>query len=144
MPKSRIRAGVALSLLAASLVITTGFAGAVGPHTAHARSSRAAATPATPTTWHVIAGFSQLLPTDSGNTEAVNPQVAFPIVPKDGVYRGGVASSGLTGNYVNLPGQRFLAAPFALTFARAGVYTYACLVHPGMAGTITVLPRGDS
>jgi plastocyanin len=78
---------------------------------------------------------------------AFNPQVAFPIVPKDGVYRGGVASSGimgLTGNYVNLPGQRFLTAPFTLTFAQAGVYTYACLVHPGMVGTITVLAPGAS
>jgi plastocyanin len=76
---------------------------------------------------------------------AFNPLAAFPIVPKDGVYSGGVASSGLeglTGNYLNLPGQRFLRAPFTLTFAKAGVYTYACLVHPGMLGTITVLARG--
>jgi plastocyanin len=72
MPKFRIRAGVALSLLAASLVIATGTARAVSPHTAHVRSAHAADTPATPTTWHVIAGFSQLLPTDTGNTEAVN------------------------------------------------------------------------
>ena len=358
MPKSSIRAGVALSLLTASLVITTGSAWAVSLHTAQARSAHAADTPATPTTWHVIAGFSQLLPTDTGNTEAVNqfyprvltiyagdrvtwtanariephtvtfapdpvlrkledpqiqqpvmlvngkqelvanptaffpsspgalverdsgsaktllncgvfgpagapspqsctitfpntgsfaydcllhsgipgspdmdgvikviarpqpsdrtwtvqagtgnaidanngffpphltihvgdrvtwksgsvhyhtvsfgidprktpllvpvgkgpqgpilaynPLAAFPIVPKNGVYSGGVASSGiegLTGNYLNLPGQKFLKAPFTLTFARAGVYTYVCLLHPGMLGTITVLAGGAS
>jgi plastocyanin len=53
-----------------------------------------------------------------------------------------VASSGvvaLTGNYANLPGQAFLKAPFTLTFTKPGVYKYYCLIHPGMAGTITVL-----
>jgi plastocyanin len=73
---------------------------------------------------------------------AFNPQIAFPIEPKDHVYRGGVASSGLlglTGNYLNRPGQPFVRAPFTLTFAKTGVYTYVCLIHPGMVGTITVL-----
>lgn len=76
---------------------------------------------------------------------AWNPRVFDPILPKDGIYRGGVASSGvvaLTGNYANLPGQTFLQAPFTLTFTKPGVYTYYCLIHPGMAGTITVLARG--
>lgn len=78
---------------------------------------------------------------------AVNPLIAFPIEPKDGVYNGGVASSGvigLGGNYVNLPGQVFLKAVFSLTFAKPGTYTYYCLVHgPLMKGTITVLPAGQ-
>jgi len=78
---------------------------------------------------------------------AVNPRVAFPIMPKGGSYRGGVASSGIValgGNYVNLPGQRFLKAVFSLTFAKPGTYTYYCLVHaPLMTGTITVLPAGQ-
>jgi plastocyanin len=78
---------------------------------------------------------------------AFNPSIINPIIPKDGVYTGGVASSGvfaLTGNYVNLPGQTFLKAPFTLTFAKPGVYTYYCLVHsPSMTGTITVLPAGQ-
>ena len=74
---------------------------------------------------------------------AVNPVIAAPVVPAGGIYTGGIASSGiggLTGNYLNLPGQQFLKAPFTLRFAKPGVYTYYCLVHPGMAGTITVLP----
>ena len=74
---------------------------------------------------------------------AVNSVIAAPVVPAGGLYTGGVASSGiggLTGNYLNLPGQQFLKAPFTLRFAKPGVYTYYCLVHPGMAGTITVVP----
>lgn len=75
---------------------------------------------------------------------AYNPRVVDPILPTGGVYTGGVASSGLrglTGNYVNLPGQTFLKTPFTLTFPKPGVYTYYCLVHaPFMTGTITVLP----
>ncbi len=78
---------------------------------------------------------------------AFNPQIAFPQVPKGGVYSGGVASSGifgLGGNYANLPGQVFLKAVFSLTFAKPGTYTYYCLVHaPLMKGTITVLPAGQ-
>jgi plastocyanin len=79
-----------------------------------------------------------------GTILAFNPRVFFPILPKNNIYTGGVASSGiagLTGNYANLPGQRFLKAPFTLTFAKPGVYTYYCLAHaPLMKGTITVVP----
>jgi plastocyanin len=78
---------------------------------------------------------------------AFNPLIAFPIVPKDGIYHGGVASSGvfgLGGNYANLPGQRFLKAVFSLTFDTSGTYTYYCMVHaPLMKGTVTVLPAGQ-
>lgn len=77
---------------------------------------------------------------------AFNPRAVTPIVPKGGIYRGGIASSGifgLGGNYANLPGQAFLKAPFTLTFGTPGIYTYYCLVHaPLMKGTITVLPAG--
>ncbi len=33
--------------------------------------------------------------------------------------------------------------PFALTFTVPGVYHYACLIHPGMDGVVTVLPVGQ-
>jgi plastocyanin len=83
----------------------------------------------------------------NGPILAFNPMISNPIIPKNGIYTGGVASSGivgLTGNYVDLPGQKFLRAPFTLTFAKPGVYTYYCLVHgPTMKGTITVLPAGQ-
>lgn len=82
-----------------------------------------------------------------GPVMAFNPLIFNPVMPKDGVYTGGIANSGvlaLTGNYLNLPGQTFLKAPFTLTFAKPGTYTYYCLVHaPSMKGTITVLPAGQ-
>ena len=76
---------------------------------------------------------------------ALNPRIVTPVLPPGGVYTGGVANSGidhLAGNYVSAHGRQFVATPFTLTFAKPGVYHYHCLVHPGMAGAITVLPRG--
>ncbi|HZS92720.1 MAG TPA: plastocyanin/azurin family copper-binding protein [Chloroflexota bacterium] len=78
---------------------------------------------------------------------AINPMMVAPVIPAGGLYSGGVASSGigaLTGNYLNLPGQKFIKAPFTLTFTKPGVYHYVCLVHPGMRGTISVLPATAS
>jgi|SRR5579884_2795518 len=40
------------------------------------------------------------------------------------------------------PGQP--PAPYMLTFTQPGVYQYFCVVHPGMHGTVTVLPAGSS
>ena len=77
---------------------------------------------------------------------ADNPLVDDPILPRGGIYMGGIASSGflgLGGNYLNLPSQVFLKAPFTLKFGRPGVYRYYCLDHgPRMTGVITVLPAG--
>ena len=76
---------------------------------------------------------------------ALNPVISTPVIPAGGIYTGGVASSGLElqGNYLNLPGQKYVKAAFSLTFAKDGTYSYNCLVHPGMTGTITVLPPGQ-
>lgn len=64
----------------------------------------------------------------------LNAQVVFPSggPTYDGV---GLASSGL----LVMPAPH----PWALTFTKAGVYRYACLIHPGMDGVITVLPSGQ-
>jgi len=87
--------------------------------------------------------FVQVGTGPKGPVMAFNPQIVFPQIPKNGVYNGGVASSGLLGlggNYVNLPGQTYLKATFSLTFDTPGTYTYYCLVHgPLMKGTITVV-----
>jgi hypothetical protein len=32
-------------------------------------------------------------------------------------------------------------APFRMSFSRPGVYAYACMFHPGMNGSIQVLPE---
>jgi plastocyanin len=77
---------------------------------------------------------------------AYNPLFLNPIMPKGGIYMGGIASSGflgLGGNYWGFPGQVFLKAHFTLKFGRPGVYRYYCLDHgPRMTGVITVLPAG--
>jgi plastocyanin len=61
-------------------------------------------------------------------TLMVNPKTAFP--SGGSTYDGtGFWNSGLLQN-----------GPTQLTFTKAGEYHYGCLIHPGMDGTITVLP----
>jgi plastocyanin len=63
----------------------------------------------------------------------LNPAVAFP--------RGGATYDG-TG-YANsgvLPG---MDKSFAVTFTKPGRYTYVCLLHRGMTGTVVVEPAGS-
>ena len=76
---------------------------------------------------------------------AVNPQVAFPS-SQDGcgfvhtcMYTGGFLNSGIIGGL----GASGGGGSFAVTFPKAGVYTYRCLVHKGMDGLITVLPAAS-
>ncbi|MGE5597562.1 MAG: plastocyanin/azurin family copper-binding protein [Hyphomicrobiales bacterium] len=33
---------------------------------------------------------------------------------------------------------------FSTTFTTAGTYTYICVIHPNMAGTVTVIPEGEA
>jgi len=79
--------------------------------------------------------FITVTPRPAGPPTVVyNPRVIFP--SGGSTYAGtGFANSGL------------LIAPkphaYALTFTRPGVYHYACLIHPGMDGTVTVLPVGQ-
>jgi plastocyanin len=62
----------------------------------------------------------------------VNPDVAFP--QGGSSYDGkGVAGSGLLNK-----GQTY-----SLTFPDAGTYTYYCAIHPGMVGSIQVVPSGQ-
>jgi plastocyanin len=61
-------------------------------------------------------------------TLMVNPKTAFPsggsTYDGTGFWNSGLLESG----------------PTQLTFTKPGVYHYGCLIHPGMDGTITVLP----
>lgn len=66
-------------------------------------------------------------------TIGFNPAAAAPTKAK--TYNGSaVANSGLPGSG---PGK-----PFVLKFTKPGTYHYVCLVHPGMAGTVTVKRHG--
>ena len=71
MQRSRVRGGLVMGLLIAGLVISSSAARAVSQHGSTAQSHRATAM-TMPTTWHVIAGFAQMLPTGNTSTEAVN------------------------------------------------------------------------
>jgi plastocyanin len=66
--------------------------------------------------------------------QVINPVVAFPA--------GGTTYAG-TG-YLNsgLPSPPEPPKPFVVTFTKAGTFTYNCLVHFGMQGTVTVVPAG--
>ncbi len=95
--------------------------------------------------WHLI-GFhnidfnnqiAQLIiaPTVDGKPlPQLNPEVAFPNLPAGGKYTGGRVNSGL-------PLGPDAPTEFMLTFdAPPGTYAYLCDVHPGMVGTVTVVP----
>jgi plastocyanin len=58
----------------------------------------------------------------------------FPAGPEGPYDGGGVRSSGR-------PAARG-GEPYKLTFTAAGVFPYLCLVHPGMNGSVTVVPEG--
>ncbi len=80
-------------------------------------------------------GFIAPAPQPSGPPAlALNPRVIYPA--------GGTTYDGM--GFVN---SGLLIAPkphpFALTFTAPGVYHYACLIHPGMDGAVTVLPPGQ-
>lgn len=58
-----------------------------------------------------------------------------PSGPKDGApYTSGDASSGMFGK----PGGPFPPGPYKVSFPNAGTYTYVCVLHPQMVGTVKV------
>jgi plastocyanin len=58
----------------------------------------------------------------------------LPVGAKSGSkYTGGASHSGIFG-----PTPPFPTDSFSLTFTKAGKYAYACLLHPGMSGTVEV------
>jgi plastocyanin len=66
----------------------------------------------------------------------LNPQVAFPFAPQDGMYDGSTyANSGIMSTDPGNPTQ------FSLTFTQEGTFNYICLVHGiMMSGTVVVVP----
>jgi plastocyanin len=69
---------------------------------------------------------------------------SLPSVSSGSSFSGGSVTSGLLLNQDFLSGPVGFGLPFAstftLTFPTAGTYTYACMVHYGMVGTIVVVP----
>jgi plastocyanin len=66
---------------------------------------------------------------------SLNPQVLMPAGDPSN-YAGGFLNSGFIDPPMLPPGQ----AAYAVTFAQPGSYSYLCLLHEGMMGTVTVLP----
>jgi plastocyanin len=67
----------------------------------------------------------------------MNPRVAYP--SGGATYDGtGFVSSGL----LFMRAGKNSPPEYHLTFTKPGTFEYDCLIHPGMDGTITVLPRG--
>jgi plastocyanin len=59
----------------------------------------------------------------------------LPSGPKAGAaYTGGTASSGMFGK----AGGPFPPGPYEISFPNAGTFTYVCVLHPQMAGTVKV------
>ena len=64
-----------------------------------------------------------------------NPQLLGPSgVKSGGAYTNGVTNSGIFG----AKGGPFPPGPFVLSFPTAGTYTYTCVLHPKMEGTVKV------
>lgn len=67
----------------------------------------------------------------------INPKAAFP--SGGATYDGtGFVNSGILP--FTVPKGSTAPPSFKLTFTKAGTYRYVCLVHPGMDGSITVIP----
>ncbi len=84
---------------------------------------------------HTVTFGTQVNPIATfGQYTGFNPAAALP--SGGSTYGGGDANSGLMDASGDLPG----GTVYALTFTKAGTYTYVCLLHSdqGMAGTIVV------
>lgn len=63
---------------------------------------------------------------------ALNPKAAFPV--------GGKTYDGKTYTSSGIP-QGAKPKPYALKFPKTGAFTYYCVLHPGMAGTVKVVGK---
>ena len=68
-----------------------------------------------------------------------------PSAPSGDPYVDGARTSGILLNQAYLDSAIGAGAPFAssysVTFENPGVYSYECTIHPGMSGTVVVIPK---
>jgi plastocyanin len=69
-----------------------------------------------------------------------NGQPSVVVPPEHAFRQGGGSTDGRHYRNAGLSAPTF--TPYKLRFTRAGTFGYICLVHPGMHGTVRVLPRG--
>jgi plastocyanin len=85
---------------------------------------------------HPYTGF-----TDGANVPFwFNGQPSLLIPPDHAFPQGGSSTDGrkYTNSGLSAPAFR----PYTLRFTRTGTFRYLCLVHPGMAGSVKVVPKG--
>jgi len=71
----------------------------------------------------------------------LGPRTAPP-APDDPTDSAPVGPATYDGSTYVSSGFELLGQSYALTLTKPGTYTYMCLIHPGMRGTITVQPAG--
>ena len=87
---------------------------------------------------HPYSGFSD----SQGAPFWFNGQPSLLIPPDHAFPQGGPTTDGTQFHNSGLSAPTF--APYQLTFAKTGNYRYLCLVHPGMAGSVKVLPQSST
>jgi plastocyanin len=87
---------------------------------------------------HPYAGFNDA----AGAPFWFNGQPSLQIPPENGFPQGGSSTDGT--NYENSGLSAPAFKPYKLRFTKAGTFRYICVVHPGMAGSVKVLPKGDA
>jgi plastocyanin len=71
-----------------------------------------------------------------------NGQPSISIPPEHAFPQGGTSTDGTTYENSGLSAPAF--KPYKLKFTKAGTFRYICLVHPGMAGSVKVLPKSQA
>ena len=90
----------------------------------------------TPDPAHPYTGFSDA----AGVPFWFNGQPSLLIPPDHAFPQGGTSTDGKTYKNSGLSAPAF--KPYKLTFTQTGTFRYLCLVHPGMQGSVKVLPKG--
>jgi plastocyanin len=84
---------------------------------------------------HPYMGFADA----AGAPFSFNGQPSLTIPPEHAFPQGGGSTDGTQYRNSGLSAPAF--KPYQLKFTKAGTFRYLCLVHPGMAGSVKVLPK---